>query len=117
MEIGDRLRSIRKENKLTLKDVSLKTGISISFISDIENKRRKPSVDTLKILANALNIPASELLDENSVNKYDSDTSSIDEILNNLDEDVKDIILKIKKLSKENRQKALKMLDIFSDGK
>lgn len=116
MEIGDKLRSIRKENKLTLKEVSMKTGISISFISDIENKRRNPSVDTLKLLADGFGIPASELLDENSVNN-NVDGSSIEDVLNTIDEDIKDIILKINKLSKENKQKALKMLDIFSEEK
>ena len=43
-----------------------KTGISISFISDIENKRRNPSIDNLKVLAKALNTSVSELLGENS---------------------------------------------------
>jgi transcriptional regulator with XRE-family HTH domain len=111
MEIGDKLRNIRKENKLTLKEVSLMTGISISFISDIENKRRNPSVETLKILADAFGIPASELLEGNSISNDNPD------VLNGLDEDVKDIMLKINKLSKENKKKALKMLDIFFEEK
>ncbi|MBE6047773.1 MAG: helix-turn-helix transcriptional regulator [Clostridium sp.] len=66
MSIGDKLKKLRKENNLTLKELHNKTGISISFISDIENKRRNPSIDNLKVLAKALNTSVSELLGENS---------------------------------------------------
>lgn len=66
MSIGDKLKKLRKENNLTLKELHNKTGISISFISDIENKRRNPSIDNLKVLAQALNTSVSDLLDENS---------------------------------------------------
>lgn len=103
MEIGDKLRKIRKENKLTLKELSIKTGVSISFISDIENKRRNPSIDTLKILAKALGVSVSIFWDDNSIH----------EEIETIDDDVKILVKKIKKMSKENRKKALKMLDIF----
>ncbi|WP_257788130.1 helix-turn-helix domain-containing protein [Clostridium saccharobutylicum] len=89
----------------------------MSFISDIENKRRKPSMDTLKLLANAFSIPASELLGEENTFNNNLDSFPTDDAFNNLDDDIKDIILKINKLSKENKQKALKMLDIFSEEK
>ena len=64
MEISKKLKLMRKENNLTLKELSTKSGISISFISDIENGRRNPSIEKLKILARALNIPAGEFLKE-----------------------------------------------------
>jgi transcriptional regulator with XRE-family HTH domain len=108
MTIGDKIKTLRKENKLTLKELSFKTGISISFISDIENKRRNPSVDTLKILAKGLNVPASELLDSGN----NSATNNTIE-MNAIDEDAKVLVEKIQKLSKENKEKALKMLDLF----
>lgn len=66
MKIADKLRALRKENNLTLKELSQKTGISISFISDIENGRRSPSIEKLKILAKALNVSADEFLKENN---------------------------------------------------
>ena len=64
MEISKKLKLMRKENNLTLKELSTKSGISISFISDIENGRRNPSIEKLKILAHALDIPAREFLKE-----------------------------------------------------
>ena len=57
MGIGSKLKELRKQNKLTLKELSQKTNISLSFISDIENKRRNPSIDNLNILAVALDVP------------------------------------------------------------
>lgn len=113
MNIGDKLRTFRKQNKLTLKELSINTGLSISFISDIENKRRNPSIDTLKVLAGALNISISEFLgEENSLN-YNNNFEPVVNETELLDEDAKSLLKKIKKLSKENREKALKMLDIF----
>lgn len=38
----------RKRNKLSQKECANKIGISRSYYSDIENKRSKPSFDTLE---------------------------------------------------------------------
>ena len=76
MEISKKLKLMRKENNLTLKELSIKSGISISFISDIENGRRNPSIEKLKILARALDIPAGEFLKEETdylINGRDSE--------------------------------------------
>lgn len=64
MTIGDVLRENRKRNNLTLKQLSTKSGVSLTFISDIENGRRKPSPEKAKLLADALNIDITLLLDE-----------------------------------------------------
>ncbi|QXE19977.1 helix-turn-helix domain-containing protein [Clostridium sp. 001] len=71
MKLSAKLRELRNTNNLTLKELSKKSGISVSFISDIENGRRNPSIETLKSLANALGISADEFLktDNNSKEK------------------------------------------------
>lgn len=66
MNVGNKLKSLRKQNNLTLKELHSKTGLSISFISDIENKRRNPSIDNLRILATALGVSADEFFKENN---------------------------------------------------
>lgn len=60
--IGERIRDLRNARNLTLKDLSLRANISISFLSDIESGRTRPSVDTLLSLANALGVPTDYLL-------------------------------------------------------
>ncbi|WP_143316888.1 helix-turn-helix transcriptional regulator [Clostridium sp. HBUAS56017] len=118
MSIGEKIKSLRKLNKLTLRELNSKTGLSISFISDIENKRRNPSIDNLKLLASALNVSVSQLLDDsNDLSLKDMQTKkeSIDHKLNLLEGDMKVLFQKVSKLSEEDRQKVIKMLDIFID--
>lgn len=43
-------RALRKAAKLTLKAVSFQSGLSLSFISDIERGRTQPSLGTLERL-------------------------------------------------------------------
>lgn len=62
MQIGEELRRLRKVRRLTLSDVSDKTGLSISFLSDIERERTKPSLDTLAKLADCYHVPVNEVI-------------------------------------------------------
>ncbi|WP_434302629.1 helix-turn-helix domain-containing protein [Clostridium botulinum] len=68
MNVSTKLRNLRKENNLTLKELSSTSGISVSFISDIENRRRNPSIETLKTLADALGVSVNEFFDDNNEN-------------------------------------------------
>jgi transcriptional regulator with XRE-family HTH domain len=73
MKLSSKLRSIRKQNNLTLKELSIKSGLSISFISDIENDRRNPSIEKLQDLAKALNVSVSEFFENTSELKIPED--------------------------------------------
>jgi len=64
MNSRKKLRDLRKSKGLTLKELSTKTNLSISFISDIEHNRSNPSISTLKILCNALDVPITYLLED-----------------------------------------------------
>jgi len=65
MTIGDKIRLLRKEKKISIRMLSELTGLSKSTLSDIENnKSKKPTVDTISRVAKALEIPISELLEE-----------------------------------------------------
>lgn len=62
-DFGDYLRSLREQQKMSLREVAAKTGVSVSYITQIENRRRKaPGPDVLKRLAPAYNVPVRELL-------------------------------------------------------
>ena len=50
-EIGPTFRQIRHHYKKTLKTVSEGTGLSISFLSDMERGRTNPSLKTIITLA------------------------------------------------------------------
>ena len=59
--LGERLRQARNERDLTLRQLSSRTGLSVSLISQIELARSSPSVATLFKLSRALKIRLSEL--------------------------------------------------------
>ena len=57
--IGFVLKQARKARRLTLKDVSRETGISVSFLSDIERGETNPSIGTLETLTSYYSIELS----------------------------------------------------------
>lgn len=59
---GAVLRNRRKELKLTLNDVALRSGLSVSFISLAERNKAIPSIISLSRLSQALEINLNELL-------------------------------------------------------
>jgi transcriptional regulator with XRE-family HTH domain len=62
MTLGDKIRLLRTEKKVSLRKLSDITGLSKSTLSDIENnKSKKPTVYTIERIATALEIPISEL--------------------------------------------------------
>ena len=54
--IGAKVRQLRKKNNYSLRQLAKKAGLSHGFISDIEHNRCKPSIDSLLMLAKALNV-------------------------------------------------------------
>lgn len=66
MAIGDNVKAIRKEKKLTQMELANKMGISRSYLGDIENNRKNPSSKTLEMLAEKLNVSTYYLLEGKS---------------------------------------------------
>ena len=62
MEIGSKIRDIRKRKKITIAQMSDKVGLSKGFISNIENNNTSPSLNTLQTIANFLDVPLPYLL-------------------------------------------------------
>ncbi|NRA35610.1 MAG: response regulator [Polyangiaceae bacterium] len=52
--IGDTIRGLRKSKELTLKQMSRRTGLSISLLSQIERAESSPSISSLYKIAVAL---------------------------------------------------------------
>ena len=55
--LGDQIRSIRKRQEITLKELAEKTGLSIGYISQIERNLTDPSQSTLRKISGALGVP------------------------------------------------------------
>lgn len=63
--IGDTIRTRRKEKELTLKQMSRRTGLSISLLSQIERAESSPSISSLYKIAIALDSKIQELFGDN----------------------------------------------------
>ena len=55
--LGDQIRSIRKSQEITLKELAEKTSLSIGYISQIERNLTDPSLSTLRKISGALGVP------------------------------------------------------------
>lgn len=62
-DLGDKIKSERLNKSLKQKELAVRAGISISYMSDIERGRTNPSIQTLKKISDALNIKVSKLID------------------------------------------------------
>lgn len=59
-----RLKELRTAQGYTLRDISEATGYTKSFISQLERGLKKPSVDSLRKIADFLDVPIFALLEE-----------------------------------------------------
>ena len=57
MIMGDRLRELREEKKLSQGDIEKRTGLVRPYISRAENNHSVPNIETLEKMARALEVP------------------------------------------------------------
>src|SRR5690242_14143074 len=65
MIIGDRLRALREEKKLSQGDIERKTGLLRCYISRVENGHTVPAIETLEKIVHAMEIPLYQIFYEN----------------------------------------------------
>ena len=61
--LGRRIRRIRQEKNLTLKQIEAKVGVSATHISEIERGKTSPTIGALEKISTALEVPPSHLID------------------------------------------------------
>ena len=64
MLIGDRLRALRKQKKLSQGHIEKRTGLLRCYVSRVENGHTVPSVSTLEKWARALDVPLYQIFYE-----------------------------------------------------
>lgn len=83
-EFGEFLRSIRNERGLTIRQIETYSGVSNSYLSQVENgKRSIPSPDILKKLAPALKVSYELLMEKAGYTKKgvrEIDSLTLDDI-------------------------------------
>jgi len=73
--MGQFLRELRKQRRLTLKDVSEWTGLSVSHLSAIERGVARPSFDSLADIANTYGLEPYIVFDERIPDEQQVDTT------------------------------------------
>jgi transcriptional regulator with XRE-family HTH domain len=61
MAIGERLKAVREQKKLSQGDIEKRTGLLRVYISRVENGHTVPAIETLEKLARALELPLYQL--------------------------------------------------------
>ncbi len=64
IHIGSRIKLLRKQKGLTLRELSERSGLSMNAISRMENGQTSPTVSSVHRLAMALGLPIAALFDE-----------------------------------------------------
>lgn len=62
-DLHAQLKALREERNLSLDELSLKTRIGVAKLQAYESGAEVPSNQTILILSNALEVPASNLVD------------------------------------------------------
>jgi transcriptional regulator with XRE-family HTH domain len=65
--VGARIRRRRVDAGLTLARVAERTGLNVGYLSQVENDKASPSLETLAALAQALDVPIAWFLLDSSV--------------------------------------------------
>jgi len=72
MKIGEKIRNLRKQKNMSLRELAQITGLSKTTLGDLEKDVKNPSLDTLEKIAVAFEMSPAELLKE---------TDSTDELM------------------------------------
>ncbi|MCY8228742.1 helix-turn-helix transcriptional regulator [Bacillus spizizenii] len=73
MSLGQAIKLIRKDSRLTQEELAELANLSRSYVADIERGRYSPSMSTLEKISEALNITVADILskDNDKSERYD----------------------------------------------
>jgi transcriptional regulator with XRE-family HTH domain len=63
VDVGERLRALRRSRRATLRTVADRSGLSESFLSQVERGRSSASIESLRRVADALGVSMADLFE------------------------------------------------------
>lgn len=99
--LGKRIRSIRQGRKMSIIDLSDKSGISAKHIGQVERGQSKISVEWLEKLAAALDVNARDILETSHEKNRDALNAEIAALLPKLNEKDTQIVYRLIKMLAE----------------
>lgn len=104
-QIGYRIKEVREQNHMSQALLAEMTDLSVSYISHIENAKRKASLESIIRIVNALGITVDELLAGVQMNNPATYQTDIDMLMENCSENEKRFIYELIKASLETMRK------------
>jgi len=105
--LGERIKNVRNEKKLTLESFSEQVGISRNFLWEIEAGRKAPAINTLYMISKELNVSLDYLFGYTDKIKWLSDDkkdyNEFNDIIKALDTKEKDLLFKMIKIYLEDK--------------
>ena len=112
MTLGEKIRSARKYNGITQKQLADLINVKHNSISDWESDKHKPDVDSLEKICDILDLNPSDLLGQKNV--IDNGTI-VGKIM--ADQDAIDMMEKFYSLDKEGQTIIRRFIDMFYDSR
>lgn len=79
--VGERIRTLRQIRGLSQEQLALKANLNTSFIGQIERGGKKPTIDTLEKIVNALDVSFEDLFKFEMDNGKEKDMEIIDKVV------------------------------------
>lgn len=108
-ELGQRIRQLRLEKKMSQEELAFKSGLSAAHLGQIERALKNPTVDTVGKIASALGMPPAALFSAES-NRSSPQGSIVEKInahLMGMEEETQKDVLRIVRIlhNYERKQK------------
>lgn len=120
MKLGAELRHLRKKQRLTLAQVSDKTSLSVSFLSDIERGRTQPSLGTLEKLATVYQVSVNDILKETDFGETPTERTYppgyeefLEAVGGEIDEEMEDLLLRAEHRARKRAEKKEDWLELY----
>lgn len=115
MNIGEKVKSLRKQSNMSLRELAQNTGLSKTTLSDLENGTKNPSLDTVEKIATAFGLTSSDLLQkvDNPEDLVSSAKNSSSELLAGLSKSGD--LIKVLYRAKDAPKETMDQMAIFLD--
>ncbi len=100
--VGTRISEWRKRLSITQDDLAFLTGISVPYISEIENGKKRPSLDIIVAISDAIGVTVDELLSGNMLSSSSDYQTDIDYLLSDCTSEERQFIYEMLRALKES---------------
>ena len=95
MDFGDRITLVRKQKKLSQSELGKLADVSGDIVGKYERNEMKPSIETARRLANALNVTLDYLVGDSDTSVFDKNITKRIEDISTMENEDQNALFKI----------------------